>query len=85
MPLPTRHRGGDKTKGDFQVQDSIKVQPHEPQFHWLGNCLALLEDLESIYKKKLFYCVTNGKELLLSKSFIVSSSKTPHKSCEGWR
>lgn len=50
----TRHRGGDKTKGDFQVQDSIKVQPHQSQFHWLGYCLTLLEDLESIYKKITF-------------------------------
>lgn len=67
------------------MQDSIKLQ-RESQFHWLGYCLALLEDFgEYLQEKKPFYCFTNGEKLLLSKSFIVSSSKTPHKSCEGWR
>lgn len=35
--------------------------------------------------KKSFYCFKNGKQLLLSQSFIVSSSNTLHKSCKGWR
>lgn len=54
VPLLPPARGteeGDKTKDEFQVQNSVKLQPHESQLHWLGYCLALLEDLESIYKK----------------------------------
>lgn len=40
VPLPA-HRGGDKTKGDLQEQDSIKFQPRESQFHCLLlSCLA---------------------------------------------
>lgn len=35
--------------------------------------------------KKLFHCFKNGEKLSPSKSFIVSSSKTPDRSCEGWR
>lgn len=45
------------------------------------------KDLESIcnlgMEEKNFF--KNGKQLFLSQSFIVSSSKTLHKSYKGWR
>lgn len=66
----TRHRGEDKTKGEFQVQDSIKLQ-HESQFHWLGYCLALLEDLESIYKKTPFLLFNEWREVITEEKLLL--------------
>lgn len=81
-----------KTKDNFQVQNSIMLQPSESPLHWLDYFLSSLEPAQGFRQypqpgngKKLFYCFKNGKQLLLSQSFIVSSSKTLHKSCKGWR
>lgn len=85
LPLPAQGtEEGTRQKVTFKCR--IQLNSSVKQFHWLGYCLALLEDFgEYLQEKKPFYCFTNGEKLLLSKSFIVSSSKTPHKSCEGWR
>lgn len=81
-----------KTKDDFQMQNSIMLQPCESPFRRLDYFLSLLEPAQRFGEylqpgngKRTSYCFKNGKQLFLSQSFIVSSSKTLHKSYKGWR
>lgn len=82
---------GRYNKGQLSMQDSITLLLCEPLFHGcavLFPCWSQPKDLESICNlgmEKVLSCLKNGKQLFQSQSFIVSSSKTLHKSCKGGR
>lgn len=87
VPLPSPAQGtkGGKTTDNFQVQNSIVwiTIPLAGLFSFLTGTSPRIWRVTWEWKKT-FYCFKNGKQLLLSQSFIVSSSKTLHKSCKGW-
>lgn len=89
----TKYQREARQKMTFKCRIQLcSSHPHESPFHWLDHFLSLLEPAQGFGEyvqpgngKKSFHCFKNGKQLLLSQSFIVSSTNTLHKSCKGWR